>query len=70
VQEYAASGDGAFAESWERFGELPATDTRPEPFPDTVATGVWPRRAQVRAFGGRSDCPASSSKHKRASRRR
>jgi hypothetical protein len=45
---------------------MPATDTRPEPFPDTMATGVWPRRAQVRAFGGRRDCPASSSKHKYA----
>lgn len=40
-----------------------ATDTRPEPFPDTTATGVWPRRAQVRAFGERRDCPASSPKH-------
>ena len=44
----------------------PAADTRPEPFPDTTATGVWPRRAQVRAFGGRRDCPASSSKHRYA----
>ncbi len=39
----------------------PATDT-PEPLPQTVTTGVWPRRAQVRAFGGRRFCPASSSK--------
>jgi hypothetical protein len=30
--------------------------------PDTDTTGVTPRRDQVRAFGGRSDCPASSSK--------
>lgn len=27
---------------------MPVIDTRPEPFPDTVATGVWPRRDQVR----------------------
>ena len=40
----------------------PATDTRPEPLPDTFTTGVCPRRAQVRAFGGRRFCPASSSK--------
>ena len=40
----------------------PATETRPEPFPDTRATGVWPRGAQVRALGGRRFCPASSSK--------
>ena len=40
----------------------PATDTRPEPFPQTVTTGVCPRRPQVRAFGGRRFCPASSSK--------
>jgi hypothetical protein len=38
----------------------------PEPFPETTATGVWPRRAQVRAFGGRRDCPASSSKQRYA----
>jgi len=30
----------------------PATDTRPEPLPQAVTTGVCPRRAQVRAFGG------------------
>ncbi len=41
---------------------MPAADIRPEPFPDTTATGVRPRRAQVRALGGRSVCPASSSK--------
>ena len=40
----------------------PAPDTRPEPLPQTVTTGVCPRRAQVRAFGGRRFCPASSSK--------
>ena len=45
---------------------MPAADTRPEPFPDTTATGVWPRRAQVRALGGRSVCPASSSKQRYA----
>ncbi len=36
---------------------MPAADTRPEPFPDTATTGVRPRRAQVRAFGGRSVPP-------------
>ena len=27
----------------------PATDTRPDPLPDTITTGACPRRAQVRA---------------------
>ena len=45
---------------------MPAADTRPEPFPDTATTGVRPRRPQVRAFGGRSVWPASSSKHRYA----
>ena len=40
---------------------MPATDRRPA-LPETRVTGVRPRRAQVRAFPGRSDCPASSSK--------
>ena len=40
----------------------PATETRPEPLPDTLTTGVRPRGAQVRALGGRRFCPASSSK--------
>ena len=39
---------------------------RPDPFPDTLTTGVWPRRAQVRAFGGRRLWPASSSKQMHA----
>jgi hypothetical protein len=36
-----------------------ATDSRPEPLPDTVTTRVCPRRAQVRALGGRRVWPAS-----------
>jgi hypothetical protein len=48
----------------------PAIDTRPDPFPDTDTTGVTPRLDQVRAFGGLSDCPASSSKQTHAPRAR
>jgi len=33
---------------------------------DTDTVGVIPRRDQVRAFGGLSDCPASSSKQTHA----
>jgi hypothetical protein len=31
----------------------PAIEIRPEPLPDTATVGVSPRRAQVRAIGGR-----------------
>ena len=45
---------------------MPAVETRLDPFPDTMATGVRLRRAHVRALGGRSVCPASSSKQRYA----
>jgi Resolvase, N terminal domain len=45
----------------------PASEILPEPFPDTFTRGERPRRDQVRAFGGRRDCPDSSSKHNHAS---
>jgi hypothetical protein len=39
-----------------------AMDSLPARLPDTPTIGVWPRGAQVRAFGGRKICPVSSSK--------
>ncbi|MFI1416077.1 hypothetical protein ACH4Y0_40135, partial [Streptomyces sp. NPDC020707] len=47
---------------------MPAIDTRPEPRPLTLTTGVWPIRPQVLARGGVIDCPASSSKKIQAPR--
>ncbi|MCW2946218.1 MAG: transposase [Actinoallomurus sp.] len=46
----------------------PAIETRPEPLPETVTTGVVPRRDQVRALGGLRIRPASSSKQTHPSR--
>jgi len=40
---------------------IPARFTRSEPLPDTNTVGVCPRLDQVRALGGRSDCPDSSA---------
>jgi hypothetical protein len=40
---------------------MPATDRR-QALPEIRVTVVRPRGAQVRAFPGRSDCLASSSK--------
>src|SRR4051795_1550473 len=44
----------------------PATDTRPDPLPETSMMGVWPWRAPVRALGGRRFCPAPSLKQVQA----
>jgi hypothetical protein len=45
---------------------MPAMDIRPERVPATGSTGVWPHGAQVRAFGGCRQMPASSSKQTQA----
>lgn len=40
----------------------PVIETRPEPLPETLMTGVCPRRAHVLATGGRMTWPASAWK--------
>ena len=37
-------------------------ETRLEPLPDVLTTGVWPRRPQVRAFAGRRLRPLSGQR--------
>lgn len=41
--------------------QAPSTEIRPVPRPETRTTGVCLRRPQLRAFGGYSSCPDSSS---------
>jgi hypothetical protein len=45
-----------------------ASETRVSCPPVTVTTGVWPRRPQVRPFGGLSPWPDSSSQQSQAPR--
>ena len=45
-----------------------ATETRLLPWAVTLTTGVWPRRPQVRPFGGLRPGPDSSSKQSQAPR--
>jgi hypothetical protein len=45
-----------------------ASDTRVSWPPVTVTTGVWPRRPQVRPFGGLRPWPDSSSRQSQAPR--
>ncbi|GAA4982717.1 hypothetical protein GCM10025734_04180 [Kitasatospora paranensis] len=45
-----------------RIASSSATETRPEPRPETLTTGVIPRRPHVRPLGGLRVNPASSSK--------
>jgi hypothetical protein len=42
--------------------QAPSTEIRPVPRPETRTTVVCLRRPQLRAFGGYSSCPDSSSK--------